>query len=65
MVEIIAKNVGRQASRQTKKYNSERYCAQKNCTTKLSTYNSKKYCFLHRPVSYPRVRGHVLKGDDK
>lgn len=65
MVEIIANKVGQQASRSQKKYSSERYCAQKNCTTKLSTYNSKKYCFLHRPVSYPRVRGHVLKGDDK
>ena len=65
MEKITAKKVGYKTSRRTKKYNSERYCAQKNCTTKLSTYNSKKYCFLHRPVSYPRVRGHVLKGDDK
>jgi hypothetical protein len=22
-------------------------------------YNKKKYCFLHSPVSYPRVRGHL------
>ncbi len=56
---------GQKSPRKSKQYSSGRYCAQKNCTTKLSTYNSKKYCFLHRPVSYPRVRGHVLKGDDK
>tara|TARA_B100000242_G_scaffold293108_1_gene270220 strand:+ start:978 stop:1166 length:189 start_codon:yes stop_codon:yes gene_type:complete len=56
---------GQKAPRMSKKYSSGRYCALKNCTTMLSTYNSKKYCFFHRPVSYPRLRGHVLKEGSK
>lgn len=44
---------GQKAPRISKQYSSGRYWTQKNCTTKLSTYTSKKHCFLNRPVPFP------------
>ena len=45
--------------RKSKKYASGRGCEFINCETVLSTYNKKKFCFTHSPISYPRVRGHL------
>ena len=45
--------------RKSKKYASGRVCEFINCETVLSTYNKKKFCFTHSPISYPRVRGHL------
>jgi len=45
--------------RKSKKYDSGRVCEFINCETVLSTYNKKKFCFTHSPISYPRVRGHL------
>ena len=45
--------------RRSKKYESGRICEFLGCQTVLSTYNKKKFCFSHAPVSYPRVRGHL------
>ena len=41
--------------RRSKKYTSGRVCEFSSCETQISIYNKKKYCFLHSPVSYPRV----------
>ena len=45
--------------RKSKKYAPGRVCEFINCETVLSTYNKKKFCFTHSPISYPRVRGHL------
>ena len=42
--------------RRSKKYTTGRVCAFDTCETVISVYNKKKFCFLHAPVSYPRVR---------
>ena len=43
----------------SKKYTTGRVCEFDSCETVISIYNKKKYCFLHAPISYPRVRGHL------
>jgi hypothetical protein len=45
--------------RRSKKYASGRVCDFIDCETVLSTYNKKRFCFTHAPISYPRVRGHI------
>jgi len=45
--------------RRSKKYASGRVCNFIDCETVLSTYNKKRFCFTHSPISYPRVRGHL------
>ena len=45
--------------RRSKKYASGRVCDFIDCETVLSTYNKKRFCFTHSPISYPRVRGHL------
>jgi len=45
--------------RRSKKYASGRVCDFIDCETVLSTYNKKRFCFTHAPISYPRVRGHL------
>ena len=45
--------------RRSKKYTTGRVCAFETCETVISVYNKKKFCFLHAPISYPRVRGHL------
>ena len=45
--------------RRSKSYTSGRICDFSGCQTVISIYNKKKLCFLHSPVSYPRVRGHL------
>lgn len=43
--------------RRPKKYSEGRVCGSAECSTLISTYNRADYCFRHRPVSYPRLRG--------
>jgi hypothetical protein len=38
---------------------SERVCEEADCEVRLSRYNLDRFCFVHRPVRYPRVRGRV------
>lgn len=38
-------------------YDEGRVCAHESCDTRLSIYNKAKYCWAHKPVSYPVVRG--------
>ncbi len=47
-------------TRPSKDYGDGRACAQAGCTTKLSRYNRREYCYAHAPVKYPRVRGRIL-----
>ena len=47
--------------RRSKKYTSGRVCEFDTCETVISMYNKKKYCFLHAPISYPRVSGHLAR----
>ncbi len=53
------KRLGTSNRRKSKQYVSGRFCAEQYCLTQLSIYNKKKYCFLHTPVSFPRIRGHI------
>lgn len=41
-------------------YSTERVCAHEGCTTKLSRYNRREFCYTHAPVKYPRLRGRVV-----
>lgn len=43
--------------RKPKTYASGRVCVERACTTLVSRYNHSDFCFEHRPVSYPRLRG--------
>ena len=42
-------------------YEAGRVCAQKDCDTRISTYNSRPTCRLHTPVRFPRVRSQVAQ----
>ncbi len=42
--------------RPPRKYTSGRVCAEPHCGTRLSVYNGKEYCSLHR-TDAPRTRG--------
>jgi len=48
--------------RSPKQNKQKRTCEQMNCTQLLSIYNKKKFCFAHAPRTYPRVRGHLVRG---
>ncbi len=60
---IEAKKIGSRSNRKPKKAKSmSRICSAAGCEKRLSQYNNKKYCYAHHPITYPRVRGHVVKG---
>lgn len=37
-----------------------RVCAEHQCSTRLSQYNTREFCNQHAPVTYPRVRGRFV-----
>jgi len=37
-----------------------RECVHEGCTTKLSRYNKREYCYAHAPTRFPRLRGRVV-----
>jgi hypothetical protein len=39
---------------------SGRTCAKPGCSTKLSTYNQKEFCWLHTEIAFPNYRGRRL-----
>ena len=51
--------------RRSKKYTTGRVCEFDSCETVISIYNKKKYCFLHAPISYPSVRGHLPREQER
>ena len=46
--------------RPSKRVDETRYCAAKDCETKLSSYNRREHCYTHAPVRFPRVRGRII-----
>ena len=44
-------------SRPSRKFRAGRVCADPDCQTRLSIYNSGKHCALHAPMVVPRTRG--------
>lgn len=51
------------ATRAPKTYSGKRTCAEKGCTTTLSQYNRREWCYAHAPTKYPRLRGRIVKSD--
>ena len=43
--------------RKPKTYTDGRVCSTHECTTLVSRYNRSEFCFTHRPVHFPRMRG--------
>ena len=46
--------------RAPKAIEEQRVCATKACTTTLSKYNRKEFCYAHAPTKFPRLRGRVV-----
>ena len=45
------------ADRPSRSFGVGRVCKDPDCETRLSMYNSGKYCYEHEPMSVPRTRG--------
>jgi hypothetical protein len=43
--------------RRPKTFGEGRVCHSDDCSTQVSQYNRSDFCFRHRPVKYPRLRG--------
>jgi hypothetical protein len=54
---IISVSVISDHERAPRKYTSGRVCAEPYCGTRLSVYNGREYCSLHRTEVAPRTRG--------
>ena len=48
------------SSRAPKANDDVRVCAKNGCTTTLSRYNKREYCYAHAPTKFPRLRGRVV-----
>jgi hypothetical protein len=48
------------SGRAPKAIDEQRACAKKGCTTSLSRYNKKDFCYAHAPTKFPRLRGRVV-----
>lgn len=58
---LKGKRIRGRRSRRPKTVERERVCADPTCDTQLSRYNSRKFCHVHAPVRFPRVRGRKPK----
>ena len=38
----------------------DRECVNEGCTTQLSRYNKREYCYAHAPTRFPRLRGRIV-----
>ena len=45
------------SERPSRSFGKDRTCRQAGGGTKLSMYNSGKYCYRHEPMTVPRTRG--------
>lgn len=43
--------------RPSRSFGRGRVCREPDCETRLSMYNSGKYCYEHEPMAVPRTRG--------
>ncbi len=37
-----------------------RVCADEHCSTVLSRYNRREFCYAHAPTRFPRLRGRIV-----
>ena len=49
------------AERKSKSWGKGRMCSKKGCNTIMSQYNNSEFCFEHKPITYPRNRGRILR----
>ena len=45
------------SERPSRSFGKGRVCREPGCGTRLSMYNSGKYCYEHQPMVVPRTRG--------
>lgn len=62
MSDVMKGEAIRGVTRPSKDFGEGRVCSYKGCSTKLSRYNRREFCYSHAPVKYPRVRGKILAG---
>jgi hypothetical protein len=48
------------SSRAPKQISDARVCAKSGCTTTLSRYNKREFCYAHAPTKFPRLRGRIV-----
>jgi hypothetical protein len=48
------------SSRAPKQVTDRRVCAKKGCSTTLSQYNRREFCYAHAPTRFPRLRGRIV-----
>jgi hypothetical protein len=46
--------------RPSRRFKAGRVCREPGCGTRLSIYNSGKYCYQHEPMTVPRTRGRKI-----
>lgn len=61
MSEILKGNRVTGKLRAPRSHEGERLCGHRGCTTRLSRYNSREFCFAHAPTRFPRLRGRVVR----
>lgn len=47
----------RELPRPNQTYGKGRVCAAEGCDTRVSVYNKSPYCWTHKPLQFPLVRG--------
>lgn len=57
---VLKGNKIRGKLRAPRTYDEDRVCARKDCTTTLSQYNRREYCYAHAPTKFPRLRGRIV-----
>lgn len=50
----------RGSDRPSRSFGTGRICREDGCGTRLSMYNSGKYCYEHEPMTIPRTRGRKI-----
>ncbi|OFW54508.1 MAG: hypothetical protein A2V75_05170 [Actinobacteria bacterium RBG_16_70_17] len=61
MSEILKGNRVTGKLRAPRSQDGERLCGQRGCTTRLSRYNNREFCYAHAPTRFPRLRGRVVR----
>ena len=61
MSEILKGNRVTGKLRAPRSQEGERLCGHRGCTTRLSRYNSREFCYAHAPTRFPRLRGRVVR----
>ncbi|MGH9151675.1 MAG: hypothetical protein ACRD03_04635 [Acidimicrobiales bacterium] len=48
------------SDRPSRSFGKGRVCKEPGCGTRLSMYNSGKFCYEHEPMAVPRTRGRKI-----